>query len=212
MYRQRADGSGQPERLLRDGDNGIPETSTPDAAVLLFSATGPFRLMALTLATQEMRPVGETQNTTPFQATLSPDGRWLAYQVSGGGASTAFVEPYPPTGEKYEVPHRAEAGHPVWMHGGKALLFEDGGRHMLIDVQTAPSFRFGQAREFPTGGLATTIATSARNHDVMPDGLRLVGVVGGSEQAANGPTAATAREIDVVLNWTRALTPNATPR
>lgn len=157
--------------------------------------------------------MGETSNANPFQSTLSPDGRWLAYQVSGGGASTAFVELYPPTGAKYEVPHQIEAGHPVWMHGGKALLFQDGGRHILVEVQAAPSFRFGQARELPRGLLATTIASSLRNHDVMPDGLRLVGVIGGSERrASNGAVATAATEIDVVLNWPRALTPNATVR
>lgn len=194
-----------------EGGRGFPESVARDGSTLFFTAMGPFRLTALTLATGEMRKVVDTSTASPFQSTLSPDGKWLAYQVSGGAGSTAFVEPWPPTGAKYEVPHRIEAGHPVWMHGGKALMMQDVGRYQLIDVETSPSFRFGRSREFPRGSMVATVATSLRNHDVMPDGRRILAVVGPPGQpVTSGPTAAS--EIDVVLNWPALLQkPAASP-
>ncbi len=147
LYRQRADGSGQPERLTRDGRRSFPESAAPDGSLMIFTAMSPFRLMALTLATKEARPVGDMRSATPFQSALSPDGKWLAYQVSN-----------------------TNAGHPVWMHGGKALMIEDFDRSSIIDVETSPPFRFGASRDFPRGNMVTTIANSRRNHDAMPDG------------------------------------------
>lgn len=79
-------------------------------------------------------------------------------------------------------------------------MIQDRDRNLLIEVETSPSFRFGRSHDFPRGSMVTTIATSLRNHDAMPDGRRILAVVGPPGQpVSNGPTAA--REIDVVLNW-----------
>ena len=47
------------------------------------------------------------ESSTPTDAIFSPDGRWVAYSATEERPCTVFVEPFPPTGTKYELPKNA---------------------------------------------------------------------------------------------------------
>jgi hypothetical protein len=52
----------------------------------------------------------------PINPTISPDGRWVAYQTNLGRRLTIYVQPIPPNGSAYELlPRGADLPHePVW--------------------------------------------------------------------------------------------------
>ena len=69
-----------------------------------------YTVMALTVADKRATPVAAVESRLPPEAVYSPDGRWVAYDVSkaGGGVPSPdrgiVVQPFPPTGATYQVP------------------------------------------------------------------------------------------------------------
>jgi serine/threonine protein kinase/Tol biopolymer transport system component len=62
---------------------------------------------------------------TPFveeNATFSPDTKWIAYQSTESGVNQIYVQPFPPTGEKYQV-SRTGGTQPKWRADGQELFF-----------------------------------------------------------------------------------------
>ncbi len=141
--------------------------------------------------------------TSPIflEASLSPDGRWVAYSVfrpdeGRGKISDSFVQPFPPTGATYQVPVEIGSAHPVWCRKGDEILAGiAANRDAAIPVKTTPRFAFGQPVEFPRGARLAGTVFSRRNADVMPDGRMLGVIYAGSAQIWGTP------QIAVVLNW-----------
>jgi len=107
------------------------------------------------------------------------------------------VQPFPPTGAKYQVP--IAAGHPFWSRKGDEIMFGAGPtRDASISVTTTPRFAFGRPDVHARGGwLAGNSTVTRRNADAMPDG-RILGIIAaGSAQSGS----ASAPQITVVLNW-----------
>ena len=140
-----------------------------------------------------------TSAAFPTNAVFSPDGRWVAYQSGDQalGEATTYVEPFPPTGAKYEI---ARAGRPIYSWDGKELFFVPApGQFRVVSVRTDPVFGFTPPVAVPRlFGLAPPM--NHRPYDMLPDG-RLV--------AANAVTTAgdqRSSRIHVVLNWFEELT------
>ena len=75
---------------------------------------------------------------------FSPDGRWIAYQSTETGEDEIFVQPFPLTGAKYQLPHTLDNHHPAWSADGKELFFIPGpGRFESVPITTQPRFDFG---------------------------------------------------------------------
>jgi len=53
---------------------------------------------------------------------LSADGRWLAYAANVSGAMEIYIEPYPPSGAKWQVSNGG-GSMPRWRRDGKELFF-----------------------------------------------------------------------------------------
>ena len=96
----------------RPGTSHTPESWSPDGEVLLFSATKDFvsSLWTFSLKDRKATPFGDVKGSTlPTNAMFSPDGRWVAYQIGarhGLTEGTMYVEPFPPTGTKYQIAQR----------------------------------------------------------------------------------------------------------
>ena len=206
IYRQRADGTGPPERLTRaePGTLHIPEAWTTNPERLFFaSQTGrQTTLNVLLVADRKVEPfshVGGPNETLPG-AVISPDRRWIAYASRAGRTSGAvYVEPLPPTGAKYQVSNDSDDGHhPVWSPDGTELFFTPGPGERLnaVRVTTHPTFSF-----VDEGALRRPFQNAAgsaeRPFDVGRDG-RFLGLADGL--AAEGQRQTT-ELIDIVLNW-----------
>ena len=115
------------------------------------------------------------------------------------GEISTFIQPFPPTGAKYEI--SAPGGRtPAWSPDGKQLFVHvvNTNRFFVVDIRTEQGLTFGTPVPLPIGG--TIHPTSQRNYDVTPDGKRLI-VVLPAEADGTDPTRSAEQQINVVLNW-----------
>ncbi len=201
VFWQPADG-GAAERLTTPGRGAshVPESWSPDGQVLLFSETKDFitSLWTLSLRDRKATPFSDVKDSmVPTNATFRPDGRWVAYQHKagesgqGGGEATTYVQPFPPTGTRYQI---ARGGRPAWSRDGQELFFVPApGELSVVRVRTEPSFTFTSPTAVPRRfGFAEPY--NPRPFDTLPDG-RILGV------APPGQTGSGPAQIHVVLNW-----------
>jgi Tol biopolymer transport system component len=135
-------------------------------------------------------PIAETQfsETTP---RFSPDGRFIAYQSDETGQMEVFVQPFPPTGAKWQVSVNGGMDA-VW--SAKELMFSDRNRMLnAVPVSTNGSvFSFGRA--VPLFKIPVR-APGTIGFDLTTDGRRLL-------VKMVAPVAP--QPMMIVLNW-RAL-------
>ena len=82
----------------------------------------------------EVRP---TTSASSLQAQFSPDSKFIAYAVDGGGVPQVFVEPLPVTGTQWKISPNGGA-EPHWRSDGRELLYsadaaESGGDLVLLE-------------------------------------------------------------------------------
>jgi hypothetical protein len=113
------------------------------------------------------------------------------------------VEPFPPTGAKYELPHQREAVHAVWMPNGRSLLYQDFSALLEIDVIAGASVRLGTPRAVQRGVIVAGPASARRNLDVIPGAETFLVVVPADLRSA--VSAGDERQVDVIINWQELL-------
>jgi serine/threonine-protein kinase len=214
IFWQRADGTGAAERLTKadQGTSHVPESWAPDSKRFLFEVTkgSNVSLWAFSLDDdKKAMPFGGVQSGTPITAAFSPDGRWVVYHSDETGRDAIYVQPFPATGAKYQVPKNDPSQndhHPVWSSDGRELFYIPAfGALAAVSVTTQPSFAFGNAVPVPrkfTGGNTNSAPSNEREYDVTPDG-KIIGPTLASAQTQTGTP--TAPEIRVVLNWLEEL-------
>jgi len=205
VFRQRADGTGVPERLTQS-DKSVrytPQSWSRDGDSLLLTADkgGTFELHILSIKSKTTSRYSDVRSLVPTEASFSPDGRWIVYQKSDKDpadvqAIRAYVEPFPSTGAKYLVPLTGLAGHPFWSRQGDRLFFNSSATtSTAIDVRTATTVTFSPPRPFSRLQRSEpNPATTRRNVDALPDG-RVLGVTLNVARAGEGSA------IVVVMNW-----------
>jgi hypothetical protein len=109
--------------------------------------------------------------TTSFnegEATLSPDGRWLAYRSDETGRAEVYVTRFPRVDRKWQV-SLAGGGSPRWGGDGRAIFYLSLGNDLCrADVSSADStFFVGESRRLFD-------ASSAVNYNVSRDGKRIL--------------------------------------
>jgi Tol biopolymer transport system component len=209
IWWQRADGTTGAERLTKPDDKDTahePESWSPDGKTLLFSvAKGTsYAVAALSLSDNKVTPIDGTQSAQPPSATLSPDGRWVAYSTAAPGLApdSLFVQPFPTTGATYPI-SKGTGIHPTWAPDGKELFYSPvAGQLAAVSVTTRPAFTFGNPVTMPRVFLDRGPGFE-RNNDITRDGKQFLGVVAAGQNTASG--AAAAPQIQVVLNWTEEL-------
>lgn len=131
IFRQRADGSGTAERLTKPdkGTSHTPQSWSPDGEHLLFTVqTGEQQFSLWTMAMKDRRTAayGNVQSPGNLEGEFSPDGRWIVYNSRESGSGQVFVQPFPSTGAKYQIPQ--SGGAPYWMGKGNELILNIGPR------------------------------------------------------------------------------------
>jgi serine/threonine-protein kinase len=203
VFRQRADNTGEVERLTKpeQGVAHVPEVWHPTTNVLLFAAVKATEhtLWALTLPDKTATPVGGVKSSLPTGAVFSPDGRWVAYTSNETGSNRAYVQPFPATGARYQVygKEQESAHHLLWSKTSKELIYNPRPTSLeAVSVSTQPIPTFGNPvalpRPFSTGPPQTR-----RQFDLMPDGRFLGLATPGQTETGTGATL----EVRVVLNW-----------
>jgi serine/threonine protein kinase len=196
IYRRRADGSGAEELLVPDSSTIIfaPDDWSPDGKTLLYSPN------AFTQSQDGIWAVSVDGDRKPRQvlthgtyATLSPDGRWLAYSSNESGQTEVYVEGYGGGQGKWQV--SPDAGQvPHWSADGKELFYFDGNQNLVgVSVgESGGALQFGAPQIFIRQW--TVVATPFFN--VAPDAKRFL--MARISQQVNQP-------VTVVTNFTAGL-------
>ena len=199
IFWQRADGSGIAERLTTPdpGTSHMPQAWLPGGDRFLAAATRgtTTSLAVFALGGQKPTPIVEVESPNPINASVSADGRWIAYVERSPPA--IYVQPFPANGDKYLISNTT-AIQPVWSRTGLELMSQPPGGQWAVQTITAkPSFAATAPQMISRGGAITYGPSAPRNFDTMPDG-RILAVVA----AAQGRTAVPARsQMEVVVNW-----------
>jgi len=198
IFVQAADGSGSAERLTD------PKTSQPTQArmgahgIIVYRDAVPPHIRVLRLdADRKSEPVFEAPGNQ-LEGSLSPDGRWLAYTSSEAGQTLMiFVQPYPPTGAKYQIT-TTPTSDPLWSPDGRRLFYTDTTPNpdllMSLDVRADSGFTTLGA---PTLVFERIPQAASWPFDVTPDGTGFVMVVNAGDADAERANP----EIRVTLNW-----------
>jgi len=184
---------GQPELVLRSRYDKLASGLTPDGHHVLFHETdGADRILSVPLAggtPQALAPSTATQRN----ATVSPNGRWLAYEQRGSSMEThVFVQPLTGGGGGVQA-SSAGGSQPRWTKGGRELVFRRGPAVYAVSVDPqsgelgSPQLLFRYPDAGRLGGYRTM------GYDVTPDGERFVLII-----PEERPEAMPVR---VVLNW-----------
>src|SRR5262249_33482185 len=128
IYWQRADGSGSPERLTRPakGTTDAPNAWAPRSQAFSFVAiqrnATDNDIWLYSLPDKKAAPLIAMPSSNQGSAMFSIDERWIAYESNESGRYEVYVQPYPPTGAKFQIT-REGGHHPLWSRDGKELLF-----------------------------------------------------------------------------------------
>ena len=185
------DGSGKPDTLI---------AKTRSISQIVFSPRG--RLFVLTVG---VRPgnsdiyVGSLDSATKVQpflsspaseaaASISPDGRWLAYTSNETGIFQAYVRPFPGVGGRFQV-STAGGTEPLWARDNRRLYYRATGQLMVATLTLA-------------GEPAVVRRDTVFEDSFAPEGARQA-----YDISPNGKTFVMGRLIGedsrplVVLNW-----------
>jgi Tol biopolymer transport system component len=195
----RADGAGEPHRLLEGIQVKLPYSFSPDGRRLAFSemAGGSgFDLwtLPLDLTDPDHPKPGKPElflgtSASENYPALSPDGQWMAYQSNESGIPEIYVRPFAagssPGGGKWQISTGGGA-FPIWSRAGRQLLYrsEDGHVMMIDYTASGDSFRPDKPRRWADRLLwGYGIYPS---FDLAPDGKRVAMLPLAEETDAKG--------------------------
>jgi Tol biopolymer transport system component len=179
LYWKRADGTGPEERLTMGAQQEFPgswgnggrdlvfmECRTPNAGlcdVAVLSFTGDRRTRTKVLL--------QTEFDESFP-TVSPDGRWVAYQSNESGSAEIYVRPFPDVERGRWQVSIGGGTEPLWGPKGDELFYRTPTSLMVVRVQTGASPTFSNART--VFSLAGYFAGFGHDFDIAPKGDRFI--------------------------------------
>jgi serine/threonine-protein kinase len=197
IYRRRADGTGEAERLYESRTELIPTDVSPDG-ILIFTEgdqTSQSTLRTLRLADKSVEDFLATP-AVENMGMFSPDGKWVAYVSNETGQDEVYIRPFPKA--EGGVRRASDGGGvgPVWSRNGSELYYRGSdGNLMAVPISLGPTLTVGRPRPLFRFAGRFRISGNASAYDIHPDGRRFIMV---SEPETPIPFP---RQINVVLNW-----------
>ena len=200
LFRRRADGTGEVERLGSSPRLQGPFGVTPDGGevLLIVGTVDGAGLGRYDLAITALEPNAEVRPllTSPFsenQPTVSPDGRWMAYRSDESGQDEIYVRSFPDV-ERQRIRISIGGGSdPAWSADGRELFFRNGQTLMSVGIPPGDRLDPGPPELVLEGDFF--FSGLGRKYAPHPDGERFLVIEG-----AAGELLGT-NEINVVLDW-----------
>ena len=199
LYAQAADGATPAVEVYAAPGTQMPNGISPDGERLI--AVKNFSdVSVLDLARHQLQPLLNNGART-WIGTVSPDGRWIAYESHESGRQVEiFLRPFPDASGRREKVSIDGGRFPAWgpKDSGELYYVDPNGAVMAAAVTLAPVLALGRVTKLfdyvkPPRGI------SGRPYDVSPkDGRFLV-----LKPAVSNPSGTV--DISVVLNWTQEL-------
>ena len=182
IYRQDADGSRAPEQLVPPGEEGYALAITPDGSIVCTEFAAKPKLWL-------RPPSGKGEARTLVDgfvagASVSPDGRWLAYDFQDSNGWQAVMGPLSTEGPRVLLAPGVR--YPRWSPDGKSVYGRQGDAIVRIPIP---------AGDRPEPGAPETLfRMPLRGYSVAPDGKGFYAVVDSGDSGI-------VRELHLVTNW-----------
>ena len=204
LYWQRADATGDIQRLTESEANQLPASWHPSGKFLAFTEaskqTG-FDLMILPMDGDEIsgwkpgKPM--VFLNSPFREAepmFSPDGRWLAYMSNESGRNEIYVRPFPGPGGKWQV-STGGGQYPLWSRTHRELFYAAADNRIMVVPWAVNGDSFQPAK--PTVWSDAPFASrSMRSFDLHPDGEQFA-----LAPASDGQTGAKQDKVVFIFNF-----------
>ncbi len=202
VYRRPVDGREETRALWsRPGGEYVSDVGVGDSILVVREnhLTGGRNLLLVKQAADA--PVFDDFLTAEWNETngsISPDGRWIAYQSDETGDYRVYVHSFPVITGRHSV-SPARGAEPVWSPDGRTLYYRDGSRFMAVEVTTEPDFSVSAPRAlFDRPEYARYVNPGLqRNWDIHPDGSRFVMVKSAVQDGGVAPSS----EVYIVTDW-----------
>jgi serine/threonine-protein kinase len=202
LYWRAADGTGDEQRLTAGDGSETPTAVTPDGRIVVYNIqgrrAGGRQILSIRLdAPRPATPLVVVSDDGGSNGQLSPDGRWLAYEmIESSGAVEIYMQPFPGPGPRTRV-SAAGGLSPLWSRDGHRLFYDVGDELVAVTVEASPALSIGAPHTVMRGRFRAG-PNAKTPFDVSRDGrfLRI-------QQAK--PDRPLDR-IDIVLNWLAEVT------
>ena len=210
----RADGTGQPEKLLDEPRLLVSTSFTPDGSHLIYNeyTTGDTDIYSMSMNEDRIEQPLLVTEFAESLAAISPNGRWIAYQANETGREEIYVRPFPDVGGgKWQI--STEGGfEPYWRGDGKELFYRRGTNPvtiMAVPVKTDSHFQ----AEIPVtlfSGDYLTFTYTRLSYGVTADGQRFYMLKRSMEESSDN-ILSQLTSLVVVENWFEELKRLAPP-
>jgi serine/threonine protein kinase/Tol biopolymer transport system component len=194
------DGAGEEERLTTSPNAQFASSISPDGKTLVYAEFDPVTasdIWELSLdGGHAVRPLVKTR-FSEGNASLSPDGRWMAYQSNETGRFEVYVTSYP----NLDTPIRVTSAggiRPMWNGDGRELYYRVNDRFMALPMTFGAAAKAGEARLLFAGNYLA-------EGQFVPGPQKFLLIREKSQEGAG-------RTLNLVLGWFDDLTAKATPR
>src|SRR5262245_7334660 len=169
--------------------------SKGDRLMFVLKTDRDYSLWTLALPTHQTERFGTDRFDSNPHPSISPDGRWVAYQeIRQQRSSALMMQPVPPT-SKYRI---GQGFDPFWAPDGRTLYFVTAPgvpQFSAVTVTTSTGFEVSrQAVSVPRPVPVAGGPNLPNQYDVSPDGEHFV-IASGRNQLGLG------ERINFVLDW-----------
>jgi Tol biopolymer transport system component len=178
----RADGSGEPQRILEKAANPRPASFSPDGR-LVYSRFGIQGLPDLWTLPLDLRDPEHPKPGKPepflseplveVDPAFSPDGKFVAYSSNELGPNEVFVHSFPGPAGKWKV-STAGGKFPAWSRTTQELFFLGGDDRIMVANYSLDGGSFAAGTPRPWAATQVLRDGVRQNFDVAPDGKRVV--------------------------------------
>ena len=191
-----ASGAADDEQLLEGAFN--PTSWSVDGQYLAYNrspAGGLSDIRVLPMSGDPKEIALVQRGSTDQNASFAPNGRWVVYTSTESGQSDVYMQPFPPTGSRWQV-SRKGGNWPTWSADGtEVFFFTADGTMMSAAIDPLHPSEPGAPKALFQSPAFGAIARSApgRQYAVTRDGKRFLLNIP-QQQSAITP-------LTVVLNW-----------
>jgi Tol biopolymer transport system component len=196
LYRRAADASRPAEPLVTGGYDRYTGGASPDGRLFTFVFSAPNAGSELWTVPLTGRATATRYLANGFNLahpTISPDGRWMAFDSDESGRVEIYVQSFPdPMRKRWKI-SPSYGSEPMWTRGGRELVYRKGDSVMAVSLDLENG-RIGQPVALFAGPYQDNPGwTRPRSYDVSPDGERFL--------LTRVPGDRPRPRIAVVLNW-----------
>jgi Tol biopolymer transport system component len=212
IFARELQGSGTEKRFTTTTRLQRPDSFSPDGTLLAFTEGSATQTLLKLLPLEDPpAPVSLLSGMGDLNAaSISRDGRWIAYVSDESGQNEVYVQGFPGGGGKTQLSSEGGAA-PLWSHDGRELFYRHRDQLLAVEIKTGAGFSAAKPQELFEGRYGPRVEHGGigagkyyrssddevvPDYDVTEDGKKFLMI-----QATGTISESAAPRIEVVLNW-----------